>query len=66
MDYYTKEQRKEYNKRWRQENKDHINAYRREYYMKHKFDAEFIDKIYATNKRWREKNKKRKALEGKI
>ena len=59
MDYYTKEQRREYNKRWRQENRDHINAYRREYYVKHKLDAKPYDpeKTKAATKRWIENNR---------
>ena len=34
----TKEERREYQRKWRAEHKEHIKAYRREYYIKHFWD----------------------------
>jgi hypothetical protein len=56
---WTKEQRAEYNKRWRKEHKEHISAYRREYYLKHILDSKPYDyeKVKANVRRWQEKNR---------
>lgn len=41
------------NKKWREKNREHINQYTREYYLKNK------EKLSLWNKEWREKNKDR-------
>ena len=57
----TKDERREYMERWRAEHKEHIKAYRQEYYLKHKFDGKTYapdkQKVYENVKRWREKNR---------
>lgn len=60
---WSKEQRREYMRKWRAENKEHINAYHREYYQKNVLNWKYYpidkDKSRENTKRWREKNRDR-------
>ena len=60
---WSKEERAEYMKKWREENKDNVKKYRHQYYIKSVLNGKYIppSKEYSREymKKWRKANKEK-------
>ena len=57
---WTKEQRADYMKKWREENKAHVKKYRHNYYVESRINGKYVPPNREDNtkraRKWREKN----------